>query len=64
MAYNQGKKNMVVVNINYRLHALGFMALRSLQTQALNDLDQPLYYQADQSISTNVTNDPVYTNGN
>jgi carboxylesterase type B len=42
MSYNQGHKNMVVVTINYRLHALGFMALRALQTQALNDLDQPL----------------------
>jgi carboxylesterase type B len=64
MSYNHGQKNVVVVTINYRLHALGFMALHALQTQALNDLDQPLWYQEDGSISTNQTSTPVYTNGN
>jgi para-nitrobenzyl esterase len=43
MAYNFGKKDMIVVTFNYRLHALGFMALNSLATQALNSDDQPLY---------------------
>jgi carboxylesterase type B len=45
MAYDNGNKDMVVVNVNYRLHALGFMALHSTQTQALNYADEPLYYQ-------------------
>jgi para-nitrobenzyl esterase len=55
MANDLGKKDMVVVDVNYRLHALGFMALNYLETQALGDLDQPI---------NDANGKPIMTDGN
>lgn len=55
MSNDLGQKDMVVVDINYRLNAFGFMALKFLEAQALNDLDQPM---------VDATDKPIMTDGN
>jgi len=68
---NYAKNNIVFVDISYRLNFFGFLTLNSTRTQALNDLDQPLYWTDSTHSSTTTTpssvdqvNNPVYTNGN